>query len=179
MFRTIHGHPPINKISGSDLIYSIPEYAESKGLKVFLLGGNEKSNYGAVQNLKDKCPNLLIKGYSPEYHPYPFPQRISNEVEKRLKEFRPDIIFAGFGMGKQEYWADDNRNLLNEIGTKLVIGCGGSFDFASGKIRRAPRSVQKIGMEGFWRLANEFKWFRVKRLLLSTRIFYYYYRHHL
>jgi N-acetylglucosaminyldiphosphoundecaprenol N-acetyl-beta-D-mannosaminyltransferase len=100
-------------------------------------------------------------------------------VEKRLKEFRPDIIFAGFGMGKQEYWAHDNRNLLNEIGTKLVIGCGGSFDFASGKIRRAPRSVQKIGMEGFWRLANEFKWFRVKRLLLSTRIFYYYYRHHL
>ena len=179
MFRTIHGHPPINKISGSDLIYSIPEYAESKGLKVFLLGGNEKSNYGAVQNLKDKCPNLLIKGYSPEYHPYPFPQRISNEVEKRLKEFRPDIIFAGFGMGKQEYWAHDNRNLLNEIGTKLVIGCGGSFDFASGKIRRAPRSVQKIGMVGFRRLANEFKWSRVKRLLLSTRIFYYYYRHHL
>ena len=43
MFRTIHGHPPINKISGSDLIYSIPEYAESKGLKVFLLGGNEKA----------------------------------------------------------------------------------------------------------------------------------------
>lgn len=179
MFKTIQGHPRITKISGSDLIYSIPEYAESKSLRIFLLGGNEKSNLGAVQNLKKEFPKLKITGFSPEYHPYPFPDKISQEIRERLLAFCPDIIFAGFGMGKQEYWADDNSEFLNELGTKLVIGCGGSFDFASGKIKRAPLLIQQIGLEGLWRLVNEFKWFRFKRLLLSTRIFYYYFKYHL
>jgi len=163
------------KLSGSDLIYDISAWAEKEHKKVFLLGGQKESNQESVLRLKEKYPSLLIAGYSPEYAPYPFSKRHNNEILEQISVFSPDVVFVGFGMGKQEYWSSDNYDYLNSIGVKLLIGSGGTFEFVSGKIRRAPRFIQKCGLEGFWRLFNEMKWFRVKRLLLSFKIFYYYF----
>lgn len=164
----------IEKISGSDLIFSLPKYAEKEKLKVFLLGGQKDSNQGAIDELKKRLPNLMIEGFSPRYSPYPFSHEINYQIEEKLKGFKPDILFVGFGMGKQEYWEEDNYFFLRHLGVQLVVGCGGSFEFASGKIKRAPRLIQRIGLEGVWRLSQEFKWFRFKRLLVSFKIFYYY-----
>lgn len=175
LFRLKYPRHKIDKISGSDLIYSIPKFAQNKGLSVFLLGGQEGSNHGAIHKLQEKFPNLKINGYSPPLHSYPFPENINSSIINKLKEFKPDIIFVGFGMGKQEYWEEDNLEILESLGTKLIIGCGGSFEFASGKIKRAPVFIQNIGLEGVWRLLKEFKWFRIKRLLLSSKILYYYF----
>ena len=163
------------KLSGSDLIYDISEWAEKTHKKVFLLGGQKESNRISVQKLKEKYPSLLIAGYSPDYAPYPFPESHNAEILKQIALFSPDVIFVGFGMGKQEYWSDDNWDYLNRIGVQLLIGSGGTFEFVSCKIKRAPKFIQKCGLEGFWRLFNEMKWFRVKRLLLSFKIFYYYF----
>ena len=174
LYKLKYRNMSIDKISGSDLIYTLPGYAEKKGYRVFLLGGKEDSNKGAVMNLKELFPKLDIDGFSPEFRPYPFPDFINNQIIGRIKEFRPDILFVGFGMGKQEFWENDYYSELEELGVKLIIGCGGSFDFASGKIKRAPRFVQKVGLEGIWRRLREFKWFRIKRILLSTKVFYYY-----
>ena len=174
LYRHKYNDDTIEKISGSDLIYSIPKYAEENGFRIFLLGGSEVSNDGAISKLKELYIDLNIAGYSPPYSKYPFSEEINALITKRIEEFRPHIIFVGFGMGKQEYWEADNYDFLNQLGVRLIIGCGGSFDFASGRIKRAPKIIQKCGLEGFWRLSQEFKWFRIKRLLLSTKIFYYY-----
>lgn len=176
LFKSKYPNVKIKKISGSDLIYSLPQYAAQNNLRVFLLGGKDKSNSGAVRQLREIYPNLNILGFSPPFSPYPFTKKINSEILSRLSDFKPDILFVGFGMGKQELWEVDNLSFLNHIGCKLVIGCGGSFEFASGMIKRAPKIIQNVGLEGLWRLLQEFKWFRIKRLLLSTKIFYYYFR---
>lgn len=167
----------IEKISGSELIYSLPQYSANNHYKVFLLGGQPESNEGAVNKLKQLYPTLEIKGYSPPYSPYPFPDNINEEILIQIQSFKPDFLFVGFGMGKQEFWEFDNFHFLAKSGVKLIIGCGGSFDFASGKIKRAPLLIQRCGLEGVWRLFKEFKWFRIKRLLISSKIFYYYLTH--
>lgn len=179
LYRLIYPKEKIEKISGSDLIYSIPEYAMRNNLRVFLLGGQTDSNEVAVKKLRIKYPGLIIDGYSPSFHPYPFSNEINEQIEKKLELFRPDILFVGFGMGKQEYWEDDNKLLFKKLGTKLIIGCGGSFEFASGKIKRAPVIIQKSGLEGLWRFLNELKWFRFKRLMVSSKIFYYCFKYHM
>lgn len=176
LYRHKYKGVEVEKISGSDLIYSIPQYAEKENLRVFLLGGKEDSNRGSVNELKKRFPKLIIDGFSPSYSPYPFPSEMNERIIEKLSNFKPDILFVGFGMGKQEFWEEDNFNFLKKMGVKLIIGCGGSFEFASGKIKRAPKFIQDIGMEGIWRLLKEFKWFRIKRLLLSSKIFYYYLR---
>lgn len=175
LYKARHRGIDVCKLSGSDLIYDLSEWAEKTHKKVFLLGGQEESNKESVRKLKEKYPSLLIAGYSPQYAPYPFSKEHNAKIREQITRFSPDVIFVGFGMGKQEYWAYDNLNYLNAIGVKLLVGSGGTFEFVSGKIKRAPKFIQKCGLEGFWRLFNEMKWFRVKRLLLSFKIFYYYF----
>lgn len=91
----------------------------------------------------------------------------------KISSFQPDIIFIGFGFGKQERWVHDHVKQLNEIGLKWAVCSGGTFEFISGELKRAPKAIQKIGLEGVWRLIMEPKWFRVRRLLTSLRIFKY------
>lgn len=162
----------IEKLSGSDLIYDICDYASKNNLKLFLLGGNEDSNKISVNKLQNLY-KIKIAGFSPEYTPYPFAKDFNDKILNKIQSFSPDIIFVGFGMGKQEFWIDDNKKLLNSMGVKLAVGCGGTFDFVAERFNRAPVFIQKIGLEGVWRFIMEPKWFRFKRLLLSTKIFYY------
>lgn len=174
LFKFRYPNSPIIKISGSDVIYPLCEWAADNSKKVFLLGGKSDSNIKAIEKLRNLFPNLKIDGYSPEYAPYPFDMILNHEILSEIKSFSPYILFVGFGMGKQEYWAYDNIQVLKSIGIKLIIGCGGTFEFVSGNIKRAPKLIQRIGMEGVYRLFQEFKWFRFKRLLMSFGIFYYF-----
>jgi N-acetylglucosaminyldiphosphoundecaprenol N-acetyl-beta-D-mannosaminyltransferase len=154
------------------------KWAQLSNKKIFLLGGNSLSNEMSVRILSEKYRGLKIFGFSPDYSPYPFPEVHNERIMSKLEECAPDILFVGFGMGKQEYWADDNIDRLEKIGIKMIVGCGGTFDFISGRIKRAPKFVQNIGLEGLWRLIMEMKWFRIKRLLLSLKIIPLYIRCH-
>lgn len=165
----------IEKISGSDLIYDICKWAKINNYKIFLLGGNPDSNQSSQEILK-KTYQINITGYSPQYSPYPFSQTLNQEIFAFIQKFQPEILFVAFGMGKQEYWINDNIQKLEECGVKMAIGCGGTFEFVSGKIKRAPKLMQTIGLEGLWRLIMEPKMFRVKRILTSMKIFYYFFK---
>ncbi|MDE5886031.1 MAG: WecB/TagA/CpsF family glycosyltransferase [Muribaculaceae bacterium] len=176
LFKSRHKGVDIDKISGSDLIYDVAEWAAKTGKRIYLLGGLEDSNTKAVDILKNRYNGLEIVGYSPEYSPYPFPDEKNLRILSSIKEFKPHVLFVGFGMGKQEFWSEDFFNELSESGVELIVGCGGTFEFVSGKIKRAPKKVQQIGMEGIWRLFQEMKWFRFKRLMTSFKIFYYYWK---
>lgn len=172
IFKTKYPQINIEKLSGSDLIYDICEWAGKNKFKVFLLGGNEYSNEISVQKLKKKY-GIEIKGFSPTYSPYPFSSQLNQSLIEEIKLFSPQIIFVAFGMGKQEFWIDDNKTTLEELGVKIAIGCGGTFDFVAEKTKRAPLIIQNVGLEGIWRFLMEPKWFRLKRILLSCKIFYY------
>lgn len=71
MIKSRHRGVHIEKVSGSDLIYSIPQYAEQDNLKVFLLGGQKDSNVESVTKLKSLYPRLQITGYSPKIPVFP------------------------------------------------------------------------------------------------------------
>ena len=69
-----------------------------------------------------------------------------------------DILFVAFGAPKQEIWISEN---LDKIPVKIAIGVGGAFDYVSGRVKRAPLWVQKIGLEWLYRLIIQ-PW-RIKR----------------
>ncbi len=160
------------KISGSDLIYDFCDFASHKNKKIFLLGGYEDSNKNAVNKLKKKY-NIQISGYSPKFMPYPFDNEHNKIIIEKISQFNPDILFVAFGAVKQELWIDDNRQLLNNIGIKWAIGCGGTYELVSGEVTRSPKIMQIIGLESIWRLINEPKMFRLKRVIKSMLVFKY------
>lgn len=163
------------KISGSDFIYDVCEYAKKHNKKIFLLGGYPDSNKLAAEKLK-KMFGIEIDGFSPPYKSYPFDKEHNYLILERIIKFKPDFLFVGFGAPKQEFWIDDNKEFLENNGVKLAVGSGGTFEMVSGKFKRAPQFIQKIGLERLWRFIIEPKLFRLKGILASLKIFYYAYR---
>lgn len=176
--RLLYPNYRIEKISGSDLIYDVCKYAKQHQHSLFLLGGAPEVNPRAVAKIQETY-GIRVDGFSPPYQPYPFTPEHNEAILERIKQFRPDYLFVAFGTIKQERWIVDNFAFLQQHGVRMVVGCGGTFDFVSGHIQRAPRWVQHAGLEGIWRLLKEPRWYRLKRLLLSARFFAVFYKHHI
>lgn len=160
------------KLSGSSLIYDFCKLAKEKKKKIFLLGGYKQSNIGALKKLKE-IYNIEIEGFSPSYKDYPFDTEHNKMILEKIESFKPDILFVGFGAVKQEYWINENKKELNKIGVKWAVGCGGTFEFVAGMIKRAPKLIQRVGLEGIWRLLAEPNLNRFNRLLISFKVFKY------
>lgn len=154
-------------ISGSDLIYEIAEFVREKSGKMFLLGGYHDSNHESVRRLEAEY-GIRVSGYIPERHEYPFPDSIDREIMKRISEFNPTHVVVAFGTPKQELWIYDHFDRLSDMGVRMVVGVGGTFEFVSWRIRRAPRAVRYAGLEGIYRFVREPKWFRLRRLITSA-----------
>ena len=139
------------RIPGSLLIYDLAELATRKGYHFFLLGGKEKASLKAKERFKRLYPSLKIENYSP-----PFFSSLSTEenenILKRIRDFRTEILMVAFGAPKQEIWISNNSKKLNEMGVKIVMAIGGTIDYLAGKPKEPPRLIRKIGLEWFYRL---------------------------
>jgi N-acetylglucosaminyldiphosphoundecaprenol N-acetyl-beta-D-mannosaminyltransferase len=165
------------KLSGSVIIYDFCELAQKKYLKMFLLGARQENNRLAVCAIREKY-KIAIDGYSPPFEEYPFSVEFNKLCIDKIKNFKPEILFVGFGAPKQEYWIDDNKIVLSEIGVQYAVGCGGTFDFVSGNIKRAPVFIQKLGLEGLYRFLQEPNKTRFKRLIDSMKFIKYIWHKH-
>lgn len=161
----------IEKISGADFIYDICEKAKIKKEKVFFLGGYKDSNSGSVMKLREA--GVDADGFVTGFIPYPFPEDRLNEIRLKISQFSPAYLFVGLGMGKQEYFISENRTFLESCGVRIAVGCGGTMDVFSGKIKRAPKWMQKSGLESLYRVIKEPNMARFKRVLSTLKFFRY------
>lgn len=140
------------KLSGSDLLPWVCSWAASKGYSVFFLGGTPGTAERTAEILRDNEPNLQIAGINcPEYGFDRDPRQLES-ILAHLRRAKPDICFVGLGSPKQEIWMS---HYSKRSGVPVMIGVGGSFDFVSGRIVRAPGWVQRAGLEWLWRLSME------------------------
>ena len=145
------GTPLPERLTGSDLIFKISELAAKRGYRLFLLGGAPGIAETAAVNLVAKYPGLEIAGTEAP------PFRDLSEQEhaamlERIKAKRPDILLLAFSQPKGERWVHANYQAL---GVPISIQVGASLDFAAGRVKRAPRWMQKTGLEWFFRLMQE------------------------
>jgi len=170
--KTLEVFSDAEKLSGSEIVYDFAKHAKENGLKVFFLGGKAESNMLAVLKIRKEY-GIEIDGFSPAFEEYPFSEQFVDSCRKRISDFRPDILFVGFGAPKQEFFIEDNFDFLRTCGVKYAIGSGGTFEFVSGTIARAPKWVQNAGLESVFRLCQEVSWMRFRRILYSMRFYRY------
>ena len=151
------------KISGSSFALELLEHAAAHGLRVFFLGASSTVNEAAVRAARARY-GVDVSGYSPSFGTYPGTAQWNTQILDQLKAHAPHILLVAFGSPKQEFWIDDHRESLQDVGVRLAVGCGGTLDFLAGAVRRAPVTVQRLGLEGVYRLAMQPSWFRLKRL---------------
>lgn len=152
--------PIYERVPGVDLVAELCSVAAQRGYRIFILGAAPGIAEQAANNLQTRYPGLTVAG---THHGY-----FSAEEEPRIVEMiraaQPDILFVAFGIPKQEKWI---RRHIETLQTPVCIGVGGSFDVYSGRLKRAPLWVQRIGMEWFYRALIEPK--RFIRLLILPK----------
>ena len=161
----IYGKWLKNITPGSDLCQQIFKLAEQKKYSVLFFEGQPKIGEKALKNIKQKYPKLAINFIDLgkiELDGTP----AKKDYLTKINNYQPDIVLVNFGAPKQENFIKNNLENLN---TKLMIGVGGSLDFISGRIKRAPQIWRKIGLEWLWRLFQE-PW-RWKRIFNAVIIF--------
>ena len=145
------GTPLKERVSGIDLVERLASVSARRGYGIFLLGASELRSQRAARALKQRFPELRIVGrYSPE--PQPLEKMDHEEILRRIEEARPDILLVAFGNPKQEQWIAMHRDRLK---VPVCIGVGGTLDSLSGTVARAPRWMQRNGLEWLHRTLQE------------------------
>lgn len=148
----IQGTPLPGRVAGSDLIGSLSGAAAEHRKSIFLLGGDPGTAEGAAEALRRRYGNVRIAGtYCPRVGFEKDPAEV-RKVIQHLQEADPDIVFVALGSPKQEWLIGELRGYLPRA---WWLGIGISFSFLSGRVRRAPKWMQRTGLEWLHRLGQE------------------------
>jgi N-acetylglucosaminyldiphosphoundecaprenol N-acetyl-beta-D-mannosaminyltransferase len=142
------GIPAPPRCAGIDLMGRLCHLAADAGATVYLLGARKEVVALTAQLLAARYPRLRVVGARDGY----FSAAEEPEVIETIRASGADMLFIGMSSPKKElllqtYWPD--------LGVKIGMGVGGAFDVLSGKLPRAPRWAQRLGMEWCFRLFLE------------------------
>lgn len=151
----IQKKPFKQRIPGQLYFRKVLEMAEKEELTVYLLGGKDDIPKRAKENVEKLYPNLKIVGYHEGY----FEKDSEENVIKEINSLQPNILFVAMGAPKQEKWIYRHKDVLK---VDVAAGQGGTFDYEAGNIKRAPKTIQKLGIEWLWRLILQPS--RIKRM---------------
>lgn len=148
------------RITGVDFMQKfIGHMRFGEARSVLLLGGKNGAAKMAASNLQKRFPYANFYAFE-----NPNNMHLDFVVNKIIQ---PDCIYIGLGAPRQERWI--NENLAKYPTVKIAMGVGGSFDFISGRVPRAPFWMRACGVEWFWRLVIEPR--RVHRAFNAAIIF--------
>jgi N-acetylglucosaminyldiphosphoundecaprenol N-acetyl-beta-D-mannosaminyltransferase len=146
------GTPLRERVAGSDLFWTLGEASAKHGVTLFFLGGADGAADDAKAVLEQRFPGVKIVGtYCPPFATFSTDAE-QERIVAEVKGKSPDVLLVAFGAPKQEKWIAHNKVRL---GVPVSIGVGGSFEMASGKLKRAPRWMQRVGLEWAYRFAQE------------------------
>ncbi|MFH0903337.1 MAG: WecB/TagA/CpsF family glycosyltransferase [Pseudomonadota bacterium] len=139
---------PCDRLDAPDIVEQLAKRAETKDYAFYLYGGAPEVLEGMKEYLLERFPYLRIVGAeSPPFRP--LTEAEDEAACRRINEAAPDIICVGLGTPKQDYWIRDH---LKKIRGAVFVGCGATFDFFGGRVKRAPQLVQLSGLEWLYRL---------------------------
>ena len=149
---TLQRTPVPERVAGSDLISLLSEGAAARKRSVFLLGGNPGTARKAAEVLQARYPGLIVAGT--ECPPMGFDKDAlaMARLSRRVHAAKPDIVFVALGSPKQELVI---RHLRHDRPEAWWLGVGISFSFLAGEVQRAPRWMQRCGLEWLHRVLQE------------------------
>lgn len=157
--------PLPERVTGVDLVDALCARAARDGFGVYFLGARRDVVEAVAARMTGEHAGLRISGIADGY----FSSAEEPERARAVAESGARLLFVGMGVPRQEHFLEDR---WSELGVNVAIGVGGSFDVIAGLRRRAPRFVQRIGMEWMFRLVQEPRrlW---RRYLVTNTLFTY------
>jgi len=145
------GHPIKERCCGTDLFTSVCAMLAPLSQRIFLLGGQDGSERVAARKLQSEYPGLVVDAYSPAFGFESDPGE-TERIVARINRGGTDVLFVFVGTPKSEKWIYRNFSRLH---VKMAFSLGQTLNFYSGRKRRAPRWMQRAGLEWLFRLCQE------------------------
>ena len=147
----LSGEPLLERVTGVDIVEQGAALAAARGYSIFLLGGEPGVADAAAAELVRRNPGLRIAGtYAPPFGA--FSPEENDRMLALIRAARPEMLFVAFGAPRQDIWIRQHRHALD---VPVCVGVGGTFNFLTGGVPRAPRWMQRTGLEWAYRLACE------------------------
>jgi len=143
------GTPLKGRVNGTDLVWGCGDVSAKTGCPVALVGAGPGVAERAADSLRKRYSGARVHAV-----PTPFPlDSISNaSVVSHIRDIGAGIVLVALGAPRQDRWI---RSYLAECGANVGIGVGSALDLISGDRARAPKWMQKMGLEWFHRMLQE------------------------
>jgi N-acetylglucosaminyldiphosphoundecaprenol N-acetyl-beta-D-mannosaminyltransferase len=143
------GHDVPARVTGPDLIAMAARHSRKHGSSLYFLGGAPGVANRAAERLRSALGAFHLAGVSSATAGESL--AADTRIARAVRDARPSFVFVGFGCPKQDFWIREHRDSLDGV----CAGVGGSFNYISGDIRRAPAWAQRAGLEWAFRLRSE------------------------
>ncbi|MFL2567657.1 MAG: WecB/TagA/CpsF family glycosyltransferase [Flavobacteriales bacterium] len=143
------GYKIQERVAGIDLMENLIHLAHKKSYSCFFLGAKKEVVENVVSHYSVKYSEKIIAGFRDGY----FDAKDEKDIIKKIKDSDAEFLFVAITSPKKEIFLSKYKNELKNI--NLIMGVGGSFDVISGTVRRAPKYMQELGLEWFYRFIQE------------------------
>jgi N-acetylglucosaminyldiphosphoundecaprenol N-acetyl-beta-D-mannosaminyltransferase len=152
-----------NRVYGPELMRRYNRRCQARGHRVWLYGGRDQGSLAQLAlNMHKSDPGIrIVGGYSPPFRSLTDAEE--DEIARQINAARPDVLWVGIGVPKQEKWMARMRERLD---VPVMCAVGAAFDFHAGRISQAPEWMQQRGLEWTYRIAQE------PRRLLPRYLYY-------
>ncbi|RZU52072.1 N-acetylglucosaminyldiphosphoundecaprenol N-acetyl-beta-D-mannosaminyltransferase [Krasilnikovia cinnamomea] len=152
------GMPLPERVAGSSLVWSLSEGLGRDDRSIFVIGGAPGADdlpdgaTRAADRLAAACPGLRVGGtLCPEFG-FEHDETRYAQFCAKVVDAQPDVVLVGLGFPKQEQVIS---RLRTDLPQTWFVGCGAAVNFVAGDVRRAPRWMQRTGLEWVHRLGSE------------------------
>ncbi len=141
-----------DRVYGPELMLRYSDRCAERGHRVWLYGGRDQGSLVQLAlSMRRRHPGIkIVGGYSPPFRPLNHEEE--ELVVQQINEARPDVLWVGIGVPKQEKWMARMRDRLE---VPVMCGVGAAFDFHAGRISMAPSWMQDRGLEWIYRIVQE------------------------
>ncbi|MFA4937055.1 MAG: WecB/TagA/CpsF family glycosyltransferase [Patescibacteria group bacterium] len=151
-------------VRGVDLV---DQLLQNSNYSFLITGGSSEVLDKIKQKYTQTNINYLVGPFFNDNDQFPLSSNDNDRLINEINKHQPQVLLVGFGAPKQEKWISYYLKQIPSV--KVAIGVGGSFDYLSGQVSRAPKNIQKLGLEWLWRVIKQPK--RIFRIINAVIIF--------
>ena len=146
------GEQLTDRVYGPELMLRYSDQSARRGHRVWLYGGRDQGSLAQLAlSLRRRNPGIrVVGGFSPPFRPLAAGEE--DTIARQINEARPDVLWVGIGVPRQEKWMARMRERLD---VPVMCGVGAAFDFHAGRVSMAPTWMQERGLEWIYRTYQE------------------------
>jgi N-acetylglucosaminyldiphosphoundecaprenol N-acetyl-beta-D-mannosaminyltransferase len=141
----------VERVCGPDFMLALLDRSRELGRTHYLYGGADGVAERLADRMRERFPGLAFVGLeTPPFRPLTVEEE--DDLVRRINAANPDYVWCGLGTPKQYLWIS---RLRERIRAAALLAVGAAFDFHAGVHPRAPRAIQRAGLEWLFRLLSE------------------------